>query len=58
MLLVRSNARLEWSVPDWNAPAIAFYRGLGAHLLDDWTICRLESAPLAALSASPPRSRR
>ncbi len=42
--------RLEWSVLDWNAPAIAFYKGLGAQLLDDWTICRLDGLELAALA--------
>ena len=33
--------RFEWAVLDWNAPSIAFYRAMGATLLDDWTICRL-----------------
>lgn len=33
--------RLEWSVLDWNAPAIAFYRSLGAVPLEDWTGYRL-----------------
>ncbi|MBN9503053.1 MAG: GNAT family N-acetyltransferase [Armatimonadetes bacterium] len=35
--------RLEWSVLDWNDPAIGFYRKLGAHILGDWRICRLDS---------------
>ncbi len=34
-------ARLEWSVLDWNEPAIAFYRSLGAVALDEWTVFRL-----------------
>ena len=42
--------RLEWSVLDWNTPAIAFYKGLGAHLLDDWTMCRVDGPELAALA--------
>jgi GNAT superfamily N-acetyltransferase len=33
--------RLEWSVLDWNAPSIAFYKSLGARPLDDWTIFRM-----------------
>lgn len=33
--------RLEWSVLDWNAPSIAFYERLGAIVLPDWRICRL-----------------
>ena len=33
--------RLEWSVLDWNQPAIDFYRRLGASVLPDWRICRM-----------------
>lgn len=33
--------RVEWSVLDWNAPAIAFYESIGADILPDWRICRL-----------------
>ncbi len=47
-------ARLEWAVLDWNAPAIAFYRGRGAELQDDWTTCRLEHDALARLGATGP----
>ena len=42
--------RLEWAVLDWNAPAIAFYEARGAHLLDDWKLCRVDGAELAALA--------
>jgi GNAT superfamily N-acetyltransferase len=41
--------RLEWAVLDWNTPAIAFYRSLGAELLDDWRICRLSGEALKGL---------
>lgn len=41
--------RFEWSVLDWNEPAIQFYRAQGARLLDDWTMCRVEGAALRAL---------
>ena len=41
--------RLEWSVLDWNEPAIQFYRAQGARLLDDWTICRVDGDALLAL---------
>ena len=34
--------RFEWSVLDWNTPAIAFYDSLGTRAMDDWTIRRLE----------------
>lgn len=33
--------RVEWSVLDWNAPAIVFYENIGADILPDWRICRL-----------------
>ena len=41
--------RFEWSVLDWNEPAIQFYRAQGARLLDDWTVCRVEGDALRAL---------
>ena len=41
----------EWAVLDWNAPAIAFYKSLGANLRDDWTVCRLSGDALARLGA-------
>ncbi len=37
----RGYGRLEWSVLDWNATAIAFYRRMGAEVLPDWRICRV-----------------
>src|ERR1043165_9345748 len=36
----RGCGRFEWSVLDWNAPAIEFYKTLGARPLDDWTVFR------------------
>ena len=36
----RTNGRVEWAVLDWNEPAHAFYRSLGAAPLDDWTTWR------------------
>jgi diamine N-acetyltransferase len=51
---VRENlGRLEWSVLDWNEPAIQFYRAQGARLLDDWTICRVDGPALSALGGPP-----
>lgn len=41
--------RLEWSVLDWNEPAIAFYRRMGADVLPDWRICRVTGDTLAQL---------
>jgi GNAT superfamily N-acetyltransferase len=42
--------RLEWWVLDWNAPAIEVYRAIGARMMDDWTVCRLDGAALARLA--------
>ena len=47
----RGCARLEWSVLDWNAPAIAFYRSLGARGMDEWTVNRLDGQALRTLAA-------
>jgi GNAT superfamily N-acetyltransferase len=47
----RGCGRLEWSVLDWNAPAIAFYRSIGAPPMDDWRICRLTGETLADLAS-------
>jgi len=46
----RDCGRLEWAVLDWNAPAIAFYRALGATPMHDWTVFRLEGAALQAMA--------
>lgn len=43
----RGCGRMEWSVLNWNQPAIEFYESLGAQRLHDWTICRLTGAALA-----------
>ena len=43
-------ARLQWAVLDWNAPSIAFYKSLGAELMDEWTICRVSGSALSALA--------
>lgn len=42
--------RFVWQVLDWNAPAIAFYEGLGAKVLPEWQSVRLEGEALAALA--------
>jgi GNAT superfamily N-acetyltransferase len=46
----RGYARLEWNVLDWNAPALAFYRSLGADPLAGWTVHRLSGTALQALA--------
>ena len=47
----RDYGRFEWSVLDWNEPALTFYRSLGAVPLTEWTVQRLTGAPLVALAA-------
>lgn len=47
----RDCARLEWSVLDWNEPAIQFYKALGAKPMDEWTIYRVDGTALAKLAA-------
>lgn len=46
----RGYGRFEWSVLDWNEPAIAFYTRIGAEILPDWRICRVTGAALAELA--------
>jgi GNAT superfamily N-acetyltransferase len=46
----RGCTRLQWAVLDWNTPAIAFYRGLGAVPVDDWHIYKLSGDALKALA--------
>jgi len=43
--------RLEWSVLDWNTPAVDFYHSLGAASMSEWTIMRVGGDALAALAA-------
>ena len=47
----RDCGRFEWSVLDWNQPAISFYQSLGATVLPDWRITRVTGASLLALAA-------
>ena len=46
----RHYGRFEWSVLDWNEPALRFYASLGARPLSDWTVHRLVGDPLAQLA--------
>lgn len=47
----RDCGRFEWSVLDWNAPAIAFYESLGATVMPDWRITRVTGPALGRLAA-------
>ena len=46
----RNLARFEWAVLDWNAPSIAFYKSVGAQVMDEWKICRLTGAALKSFA--------
>jgi GNAT superfamily N-acetyltransferase len=52
LALARGCGRFEWSVLDWNEPAIRFYRSLGARAMDDWTVFRLDGDALGRLAES------
>nr|WP_259394577.1 GNAT family N-acetyltransferase [Stenotrophomonas koreensis] len=43
--------RMEWSVLDWNAPAIAFYESVGARPQSEWTVFRLTGDALNTFAA-------
>jgi len=47
----RSCGRLEWSVLDWNEPAIGFYKRLGAGPMDEWTVYRLTGDALRRVAS-------
>ena len=48
----RRCGRFEWSVLDWNQPAIEFYQSIGATMLPDWRICRITGEALTRFAAS------
>ena len=50
--VARGYERLEWSVLDWNTPAIEFYRSLGAVAMDEWTTHRISGEALTTLAAA------
>ena len=50
LAIERDCARLEWSVLDWNEPAIKFYHSLGAKAMDEWTVNRVDGDALKALA--------
>lgn len=48
----RGCGRMEWSVLNWNEPAIRFYRALGARPMTEWTVFRLTAEDIARLAAT------
>lgn len=47
----RNCGRLEWSVLDWNTPAIEFYKSLGAVPMSEWTAHRLTGEALKKVAS-------
>lgn len=52
LALSRGCGRFEWSVLDWNQPAIEFYQKMGATVFPDWRICRVTGESLTQLGQS------
>ncbi|WP_322964789.1 GNAT family N-acetyltransferase [Sphingomonas fuzhouensis] len=46
----RGWARFEWSVLDWNTPAVEFYRAMGAQAMGEWTVQRVSGEALDRLA--------
>jgi GNAT superfamily N-acetyltransferase len=54
-LCVENNwSRLQWSVLDWNTPSIEFYKSLGAVMMDEWKLARINGEALARLAKAVP----
>jgi GNAT superfamily N-acetyltransferase len=51
LAIERNCGRVEWSVLDWNKPAVDFYTRLGAVPLSDWTVFRVTGQNLVNLAA-------
>ncbi len=51
MAVERGCGRFEWSVLDWNEPAIGFYEKLGASILHEWKLVRVTGPALERLAA-------
>ncbi len=52
LAVARDCGRLEWSVLDWNTPAIDFYRSIGASAQDEWVRYRMEGQTLKQFAQS------
>lgn len=54
LVIDRNMGRLDWSVLNWNVPAIKFYKKIGARGLTDWTQFRLDGEALHDLADRKP----
>ena len=50
----RNCGRVEWSVLNWNTPAIDFYKSMGAVPMDEWTVYRLTEDKIDELAGMNP----
>jgi GNAT superfamily N-acetyltransferase len=50
LAVARGCGRMEWSALDWNEPALAFYRGLGARRMAEWQLHRLDGGALGVVA--------
>jgi GNAT superfamily N-acetyltransferase len=50
LAIERDCGRIEWSVLDWNEPAIQFYKKLGAKPMDEWTVFRIDGSSINKLA--------
>jgi len=46
----RKCGRFEWTALDWNRNALEFYRGLGAQVMDEWLLLRMNSETMVAVA--------
>jgi len=53
LAVARGCGRFEWSVLDWNQPAIDFYRAAGARPMDEWTVYRMDGQALLDFAGNP-----
>jgi GNAT superfamily N-acetyltransferase len=54
LAIERGCGQLNWSVLNWNEPAIGFYCAIGARPMDEWTVYRLDDEPLRRLASCAP----
>ena len=52
-IALESGDRFQWHVLDWNQPAIDFYQQMGAHMLTEWRIMRIDGEALQTLANRP-----
>ena len=53
-IALENGDRFQWHVLDWNQPAIDFYQQMGAHMLHEWRIMRIDGEALPALAKKFP----